>query len=152
MFSVRSDLTRASTLPGPILNRFYRRLAVRRVIRRLLDLAHGRDRYDPQTWQAVADILGVAIADYKNFRAGTGKLVYQSYFQTWVIELNTAFSPYRQACILVHELAHYFFRTMDPCELTGEPIIYHYAGPVGCARHDLSREVENQIMRRRRAR
>lgn len=137
--------TKKTTLPGPILNRWHRRLAAHRIARHLKALANG-DPADPATWRDVAARLGIGFSPFNKIRGFAGRLVYVSAYDRWIIEYNEAFSPYRQSCILVHELAHWLQRTMTAEALCDEPVVYYYSGSVDDERHEIARVVEGLVV------
>lgn len=146
--------TWTNNLPGPLLTEDLRRQSVDAIIVDLVLRAASRPITDPATWMSVAADLGILVHPFTSeTRESLGCLTYLRRQDQWVIEINAWFSRLRQARVLVHEMAHWYQRSSEPAWLCGHPghggavpdIVYHYAGPVSDARHQIARTVERRL-------
>lgn len=131
-----------STSPH-ILADWHRVRAVLRIVADLKNRAGERPLNEPETWEDVAEELGIEPVPY-SYPApkSRGRLVYSMRKDQWLIEYNKFGSDLRVCETLVHELAHWYQHTKSGIWLCDYSVVYYYDGPVASEQHKIARYVE----------
>lgn len=101
----------------------------------------------PETWQKVADRMGVRVHLYEVPGAGRGEFIAPPPDgEPARIAINTAYSDREVSAAFIHELSEILFRQMQPPLFPSEADCGRYEGEPGDLLHLMSRGAEKVLL------